>query len=132
MVTEFINPESIPQPVGYTQVVITTAQRHIHISGQVAWDTEGNLVGAGDLEAQAVQVFENLKNALAAAEATFSNVIKLNFFIVDYKPEQLAIIREVRDRYLSGNHPPASTLLGVQSLARAELLIEVEAIAVTE
>lgn len=131
MPADFINPATIATPMGYTHVVSTRGQRTIYISGQVAMDRSGNLVGAGDLRAQATQVFENLKNALAAAGAGFSDVVKLTMFLVNYKPELRAIIREVRGQYITGN-PPASTLVGVQALAVEGWLIEIEAVAVTD
>jgi len=131
MPAEFINPSTIAAPMGYTHVVSTRGQRTIYISGQVAMDRSGNLVGAGDLRAQATQVFENLKNALAAADASFSDVVKLTMFLVNYKPELRIIVREVRGQYIGGN-PPASTLVGVQALAVEGWLIEIEAIAVTD
>ena len=131
MPADFINPPTIATPTGYTHVVSTRGQRTIYISGQVAMDRNGNLVGAGDLRAQATQVFENLKNALAAAGASFSDIVKLTMFLVNYKPELRSVIREVRGQYISGN-APASTLVGVQALAVEGWLIEIEAIAVTD
>ena len=131
MPAEFINPPTIATPMGYTHVVSTRGQRTIYVSGQVAMDRSGNLVGAGDLRAQASQVFENLKNALAAAGAGFPDIVKMTMFLVNYKPELRAIIREVRGQYISGN-PPASTLVGVHALAAEGWLIEIEAVAVTD
>ena len=88
--------------------------------------------GRGDLRAQTRKVFENLKLALAAAGAGFENLVKMNYYIVGYRPEHLAPIREVRSEYLSRTHPPASTLVGVEALFQEGVLIEVEAIAVVE
>jgi enamine deaminase RidA (YjgF/YER057c/UK114 family) len=73
-------------------------------------------------------VFENLKRALAAAGATFNDVVKLNYYLVD--ASQLSVLREVRDRYVNVAAPPASTLIEVRRLFREDLLIEVEATAV--
>ena len=75
---------------------------------------------------------ENLKTALAAAGATFNDVVKITTFIVDYVPEHRAIVGEVRGRYLSADNPPASTLVGISALAGPEWLIEIEATAVTD
>jgi enamine deaminase RidA (YjgF/YER057c/UK114 family) len=102
----------------------------VFVAGQVATDAEGKVVGEGDLARQAEQVFENLKACLAAAGATFADVVKMTTFVVDYRPEQRPIIAATRARYLPADAPPASTLVGVQALARPEILIEVEAIAV--
>jgi enamine deaminase RidA (YjgF/YER057c/UK114 family) len=98
---EFINPEGIPKSSGYTQVVAVRGGRTVYIAGQVAFNAKGELVGAGDLRAQLVQVFQNLRTALAAAGATTADVVKLNYYVVSYKPNQIALIREVRDQFFA-------------------------------
>jgi enamine deaminase RidA (YjgF/YER057c/UK114 family) len=103
--------------------------RLIYVSGQVALNSAGEVVGKGDLRAQVTQVMENLKTALAAAGATPENIIKVNYYVVNLKPDQLPVIREVRGKYFSAEHPPASTLIGVTALAREEFMIEIEAVA---
>ena len=110
-------------------MVVTSPGKLVFISGQVARDKQGNLVGKGDLRAQTVQVFENLKAALAAAGATFNDVMKINWYVKDYKQENLGILREVRTMYVNKDNPPASTLSGVVALAQDDYLIEVEAVA---
>jgi enamine deaminase RidA (YjgF/YER057c/UK114 family) len=127
-----LNPPSLSKPTGYTHVVAARGQRLIYISGQIAFDQSGQLIGPGDLRAQTVQVYENLKSALAAAGATFADVVKLNTYVVNYKPEYRPVLGEVRSRYVDGNRPPASTLVGVSALAMDGLLIEIEAVAVTD
>jgi 2-iminobutanoate/2-iminopropanoate deaminase len=127
--TQFLKPEGIAPGTGYSHVVITSPGKLIFIAGQIARDRQGNLVGKGDLRAQAVQVFENLKAALASAGATFNDVVKINWYIRDFKPESLGALREVRSMYVNKDAPPASTLIGVASLAQDEYLIEVEAVA---
>lgn len=122
-----INPQSIHPPVGYTHIVEAQPGRLAYISGQVSFDHEGKLVGEDDIVAQARQVFENLKAALAALGTDFSSVIKLNYFAVD--ASRLAEIRELRDEYLAGSPHPASTFVIVKGLVRPELLIEIEAVA---
>ena len=102
--------------------------RPVYISGQVALDSTGSLVGPGDIRAQARQVFDNLRAALQAVEATFDQVVKLNYYVVD--ATQMPDIREVRDDYLSPQRLPASTAVEVRRLVRDDLLIEVEAVAV--
>ena len=89
-------------------------------------------MGKGNLAAQAEQVFHNIDAALKGAGATFADVVKITTFIVGYKPEHRALMHQVRSRYVSKDNPPASTLLGVQSLAIADYLIEVEAVAVAD
>ena len=116
---------------GYSHVVTATG-RMVFVSGQIALDKEGKLVGPGDLRAQAAQVFENLKAALAAAGATFADIVKQNTYIVNFAPEMLPALREARAAYFPAENPPASTLVGVTSLAMEGLLIEVEAIAMLD
>jgi enamine deaminase RidA (YjgF/YER057c/UK114 family) len=132
MEKKFINPPTIATPRGYTHIVTATSGRMIWISGQVAFNVKGELVGKGDLRAQTTQVYENLKNALAAAGATTADVVKVNTYVVDFKPADLAIIREVRGQYFPFENMPASTLVGVQALAFEGLLIEVEVVAVVK
>ncbi len=127
--TQFLKPEGIAPGAGYSHVVVTSPGKLVFISGQVARDKQGNLVGKGDLRAQTVQVFENLKAALASAGATFNDVVKINWYIKDYKQENLSVLREVRTMYVNKDNPPASTLSGVAALALDEYLIEVEAVA---
>jgi enamine deaminase RidA (YjgF/YER057c/UK114 family) len=98
------------------------------ISGQVSADANGKVVGAGDIEAQAVQVFENLKLALGGIGATFDDVIKFTIFIVDFTQERRKAVMDVRSRYISSENPPAATMVGVDQLVEPELLVEIEAV----
>jgi enamine deaminase RidA (YjgF/YER057c/UK114 family) len=125
----FINPETMHRPMGYSHVAEVTAGRTVYIAGQVALDRTGALVGPGDIRAQARQVFENLRAALQAVGAGFDQVVKLNYYLVD--ASHLPVVREVRDEYVNPRRLPASTAVEVRRLAREELLIEVEAVAVT-
>jgi reactive intermediate/imine deaminase len=121
------NPPDLSRPTGYTHVVEATGPvKTIYISGQIAFDKTGNLVGAGDMKAQAEQVFANLETALKAAGATFSDVVKMNTYITDMS--KAPAVREVRARYF-GEVTPASTLVQVVALARPELMLEIEVIA---
>ena len=127
----YTNPSAVSKPNNYTHVVTAQGGRTIFISGQVAIDAAGNIVGQGDLAAQATQVFENLKACLASAGATFADVTKMTTFIVSYRPAaDRAVLGAVRSRYLPAENPPASTLVGVQSLATPDIMIEIEATAV--
>lgn len=130
MQVEFINPPTLCPTIGWTHVATVTGGKTIYISGQVSVNDKGEVVGKGDLKAQTVQVFENLKHALAAAGATFKHVVKSNLYVVGLKPEQVPIIREVRGRYFDANNPPVSTLVGVEKLVGPDWLIEVELVAV--
>jgi enamine deaminase RidA (YjgF/YER057c/UK114 family) len=124
------NPPTMAKPNGYSHVAEVNAGRTVYIAGQIAIDPSGKLVGVpGDFRAQATQVFENLKAALAAVGGTFANVVKLNGYLTDAKA-QLPILREVRDGYINKEAPPASTVVQVVALAREGLMLEVEVIAV--
>jgi enamine deaminase RidA (YjgF/YER057c/UK114 family) len=126
---EFLKPKELSPANGYSHVVVTSPGRLAFISGQVANDSRGNLVGKGDLKAQADQVFRNLSRALSATGASFQDVVKITWYVRDYKPESLAVLREVRNRYVNSAAPPASTLVGVASLFQPDYLLEVEAVA---
>ena len=128
--TEFLKPAGLAPAHGYTHVVVTRPGRIVFLSGQVANDTAGQLVGKGDLKAQTEQVFANLKTALAAAGATFNDVAKITWYVKGYKSEDLPTLRAVRDKYVNTSAPPASTLGGVASLFQDDYLIEVDAVAV--
>jgi len=127
----FLNPPSLPTPRGYTQIVeVTGPCRTVYVSGQVGLDAAGKLAGApGDFRAQAVQAFENVKQALAAVGGGFEHLAKMNVYLIDaaaHFPQFLA----VRDEYVRKENPPASTLVQVGRLALEPLLLEIEAVAV--
>ena len=122
-------PEGVAPGRGYTHVV-SGSGRLVAISGQVAFDEHGELVGAGDAEAQARQVFENLRRCLAAAGASFDDVIKLTYFVTDVA--HMPAIRSVRDEFLGTGPPPASSAVQVAALVFPGLLLEIEALALTE
>ena len=124
---EYMNPPTLSSPTGYTHVVQVHGGRTVYIAGQVAFDKSGNVVGKGDFAAQATQVFENLKLALAAAGATFDNLVKVTTFVTDLS--QIQALREIRAKYY-GKNAPASTLVQITQLASSAFMIEIEAIAV--
>ena len=125
---EYKNPPELPPTNGYSHVVVAPAGRLVVVSGQVALDAKGELVGAGDFEAQCVQVHENIKAALASLGLTFKDVIRTDNYITDRK--YLPILRKVRAGYLPADGAPASTLLVVDGLFRPDLLVEVSVEAV--
>ena len=130
MEKKFLNPPGVAASPAYTHVVTVSGGRTVFVSGQVALDEKGSLVGKGDLRAQTKQAFENLKRGLTAAGARFEDIVKMTYYVVGYRPDQLPAIREGRAEYLSRTNPPASTLVGVEALFQEGVLIEVEAIAV--
>jgi enamine deaminase RidA (YjgF/YER057c/UK114 family) len=128
---ELINPDGLPAPAAYTQVIVATGHRLVFVAGQVAVDAEGNVVGPGDLAAQARQVFANVGRALAAAGARPDNVVKITTYVVHHRPEYRPLISDARAAVF-GDHKPTSMLVGVEALALPDYLIEVEAIAVVD
>ena len=124
------NPDTVAAPMGtYSQAVrVETGDAiWIHVSGQIAIDLEGNLVGPGDVRAQTRQVFENLRAILAANGATFADVVKIGTHLTTL--DDLAGMREVRGEYLTAE-PPASTAVQVVALVVPDALIEIDLVAV--
>ena len=128
---ELINPDDLPTPLSYHQVAVATGSRLIFVAGQVSEDVEGRLVGAGDFALQARTAFANVGRALAAAGARPDQVARITIYVAGHRAELLPLISEARDAVF-GDHRPADTLLGVETLAEPGYLIEVEAIAVTD
>jgi enamine deaminase RidA (YjgF/YER057c/UK114 family) len=122
------NPPTLPPASGYSHVVVAPAGRLVVISGQVALDAKGNLVGPGDFEKQCIQVHENIQAALASLGLGFKDVIRTDNYITDRK--HLPVLRKVRSRYLPDAQPPASTLLVVDGFFRPDLLVEISVEAV--
>jgi enamine deaminase RidA (YjgF/YER057c/UK114 family) len=119
-----VAPAGAPAGRGYSQVV-TGEGRLVVVSGQVAQDEDGQLVGPGDPEAQARQVFENLRRCLAEAGAGFADVVKLGIFVLDIA--YLPALRAARDEVIDTTRPPASTAVQVAGLFAPGYLLEVEA-----
>jgi enamine deaminase RidA (YjgF/YER057c/UK114 family) len=122
-------PEGVAAGRGYSQVVAGRG-RLVVVSGQVAQDKHGELVGAGDAAAQARQVFENLGRCLAAAGAGFGDVVKLGLFVLDVA--HLPAVRAARDAVIDTTRPPASTAVQVAALFAPGYLIEAEAWALVD
>lgn len=125
----FRAPDGLAPGPGYSHAV-TGRGRWVATAGQVALDDADQLVGAGDFEAQARQVFANLSRALAAAGASFADVVKLNYYVTDIS--QLPVVRAIRDEYVDTARPPASTAVQVSALAMPDLVIEIEAYAICD
>ncbi len=127
MSVEFINPPGLSKG-SYSHVAIVNSGRMVFISGQVATNQAGEIVGATFSE-QTVQVFENLKIALAASGATFHHIVKMNTYVRDLTGSRVKTFRDIRGRYL-GDHKPASTLVATTGLVHEDMMLEVEVIAV--
>lgn len=132
MLKENVNPEALYASVqmGYSHAVKSTGKVTIHCSGQVAWDKENNIVGAGDIASQTQQVLENLRVVLHEAGAQVSDIVRLRTYVVDHNPTLLEPIGKEIGKFYGDTVPAANTLIGVQALALPEFLIEIEATAV--
>ena len=126
-----IKPQGLFDNPRFAHVIEVDKGKLIYISGQVPADEKGQLVGKGDFKAQSVKTWENVMLALKAAGLDASDIIKLNAYVVDL-PQNMAGYREARLQFFpqGAPHQPASTLVGVSSLAMEGQMIEVEAIAV--
>jgi reactive intermediate/imine deaminase len=124
----YINPSEISAPPGYSQGIHVVSGQPVYISGQVPYDSDGNLVGTGDIEAQLTQVFKNLQTVLTVAGSDFAHVVKFTFFLTNI--DHLGTLREVRDRFIDAERPPASSVVEVGSLFHEDVMIEIEAVAV--
>ncbi|MEU4893380.1 RidA family protein [Streptomyces sp. NPDC044780] len=123
-----LNPPGVHNPTdAIAQVVTVEGVRLVHLSGQVAWDAEGQPVGLGDHAAQAAQIARNLDAALASVGATRDDIVQETVFVVGYTPELLpAIFAPLRAGTVRA---PASTLVGVSALFSPDFLIEVQVVA---
>jgi enamine deaminase RidA (YjgF/YER057c/UK114 family) len=130
MTKEIFSPATLPPPVGYSHIAKVNKGTLIYLAGQVSSDASGKLVGEGNFEAQAEQVFRNVKIAVEAAGGTMADIVKLNIYLVtEVGQDEVPKMRAIRDRYVNKEKPPASTLVVVSRLARPGWLIEVEAVA---
>lgn len=122
-----INPSSVSTPRGYSHSVEIDLGncKMLFISGQVALDSAGNLVGKGDLQKQSEQVLLNMKHIILESGGSMDDIIKLGIYMTDVSKVQ--VFRDVRDRFINLQSPPASTLVQVSRLFREDILIEVEA-----
>lgn len=126
----FRNPNTVSAPSGYSHVAEIDLGNCIMllISGQVALDGSGALIGKNDLGKQTEQVFANIKNLLAANGGTMDHLVKTGIFMRD--ASQIQLFREIRNKFINSKNPPASTLVEVSRLFRDDILIEIEATAI--
>ncbi len=128
MPIERIQPQGLPQPPTYSHVVKNG--NTVYIAGQIAQDEKGEVVGKGDITAQAEQVFQNLGKALKSVGGDYSNLVKITMFLTDARFRDA--VTPVRQKYLKAPNLPASTLVVVAGLASPDYLLEIEAIAVVD
>jgi enamine deaminase RidA (YjgF/YER057c/UK114 family) len=126
----YLNPKALFDPRFFTHTVAVSGDFTLaFVAGQVSYDRNGVVVGKGDIRAQSEQVFKSLTHNLKAAGAAWSDVVKMNAYLVRATPEAVNIYREVRARFLDAKALPASTLIGIDRLVHDDLLLEVEVIA---
>ena len=128
-----IHPPGLPQRIVngrllYSHVVTVEAKRTIYVSGQLARDGEGNIVGKGDMATQLRQVGKNIKIALAAANATLDDIVKITTFTTDI--DEFFKHVDIRAEYF-GKALPASTAVEVRRLSHPDFLVEIEVVAMT-
>ncbi len=131
MTKETINPEALYGSVeyGFSHAVKSDEKVTVHCAGQVAWDKDYNVVGAGDAGEQARQALANLKVVLQSAGAQVSDVVRLRTYVVNHNPSLLEPIGQAIGEFYGDVMPAANTLIGVQALALPDFLIEIEATA---
>ena len=127
---KFVNPEGLFKPSTFSQIAITSGTTVVYISGQTARDPTSQIVAVGDVKKQAEKVFDNLRVAVEAVGGSMEDIAKITTFVVGLKPDDRLWIGEMVKKYFA--KPPAHTLVGISALAAAELLIEIEAVAVLD
>ncbi|MFI5496737.1 RidA family protein [Actinoplanes sp. NPDC051859] len=135
MSVTLVNPAGLPDAGVYQHVSVATGTKLVHVAGQVSWDVDGTVVGAGDLAAQVEQCYVNVHTALTSVGATFADVVKLVVHAVDWEPAKMPQlldgIARARTRLGITVNPPAS-LFGIVALDVPEHLVEIEATAVLD
>lgn len=135
MAITLLDPEGLPKVGAYRQVAVATGSKLVFIAGQVAWDADGATVGEGDLAAQVERCYLNIATALAGADGSFADVVKLTVYVVDWTPDKMPRFLEGAARAAArlGVTPvPPGTLVGVAALDVPEHLVEIEATAVLD
>ena len=136
MTVRLLTPEGMFQPVPYHHVSIGTGSRHVHVAGQIARDAEANHIATDDLAGQVAQALRNTARGLAGAGATFSDVVRLRFFVTHWSPEKIddfmAGIASVTEELALPQPLPPLSAIGVDYLFEPDVLVEVEAYAILD
>ncbi len=132
MPKEHFNPTTLFPSVqlGFSQIVTARGGKTVYLSGQTAWDAEKRIVGGMNLGEQTRQALRNIRIAVETAGGTLADVVSLRIYVVNYKRADANAIGQAMRESFGGENPPASTLIGVSSLAVEDFLIEIEATAV--
>ena len=134
MLKEHFNPSSLFPSVkfGFSQIVTTQGGRTVYLSGQAPFNAEEKVVGTNRRE-QMQQCLRNIRTALEEVGGSLNDVVSIRIYLVNYDPDtEGTTVAETLKEFFPGNHPPATTWLGISSLAVKDFLIELEAIAVLE
>ncbi len=128
MSREAINPDSLYGSLqyGFSHATRSSGGTLVHCAGQVAWDKEYNIVGAGDLGAQARQALKNIETVLAEAGATKADIVRMHTYVVNHTPDKLEPVGAALGEFWGDVVPAANTWIGVQALALPDFLIEIE------
>lgn len=119
---QYLNPKEIYRSPFFTHsVAVSGAAKMVYVSGQVSYDRDGFVIGKDDMRAQAEQIFKCLTHNLKSAGAGWSDVVKLNGYMVRMNADSVNLYREVRSRYLDPKR-----------LVHDDLLLEVEVVAAVE
>lgn len=134
MPKEHINPSSLFPSLkyGFSQIVTSQGGRTVYLSGQTPWTAEEKIVGSNRRE-QMRQCLKNIQTALGTIGGSLKDIVSLRIYMVDYKPdEEIDVIVDGLKEFFPGDNPPATTWIGISSLAVKGYLIEIEATAVLE
>ena len=131
-----MSPAGLQPGTPYHHVAIATGSRQVHVAGQIATDSQGQNVAPGDLAGQVAQVLRNTAHALAGAGASFEDVVRLTFYVTDWAPEKisafLAGVESVAAEVGLPEPLPPASLIGVDYLFEPDVLVELEATAITD
>lgn len=136
MTVELFTPDGMFQPVPYHHVSVATGSRHVNVAGQIARDEHANKLAPGDLAGQLGHSLRNTAKALAGAGASFSDVVRLRFYVAGWQPEMYVVfmagIESVVDELGIPQPLPPLSCIGVDYLFEPDVLVEVEAEAVID
>ncbi|WP_181696853.1 RidA family protein [Nocardia sp. GTS18] len=136
MTVEHFTPAGMLQPAPYHHVAVGTGSRHVHVSGQVSRLADGTPVAPGDLAGQVAQALRNTAVGLAGAGATFADVLRLTFYVTGWTPDQagafMSGVESVAAEIGLPNPMPPASLIGVEALFEADMMVELEATAIVD
>lgn len=134
MSKQHLNPDTLfpSLPIGFSQAVVTRGGRTVYLSGQTAWDAEKKLIGGDNIGEQTLQALRNIEAGIEAAGGNRTDVVSMRIYVVKPSPKDIESVGEALREFFSAETPPASTWIGVTSLAVEDFLIEIEAIAVID